>query len=444
MTSIIDASNAREFYFKNNVIFLTGGSGYVGITILEKILRTLSQVEKVYLLLRVSSKSTVQERLEEVANNRVFETLRSDYPTEELFREKIISKIIPIQGDVSLDNFGMSPENMKMVQSDTSVFIHSAATVRFDEPLHIPFNMNILGTKRGLDIASGMPHLASFVHISTAYLIPYGHPPHCPEKITPFLMGDHEKIFNMLSNMTKKEMDVYGETEVLKLFPTTYMFSKALTERLIKSWYKDIKFPIVIVRPTGDTKMDYVPVDYVSKITLSAAVAANRSAEEPVVFHAGISHINPIKLSDVGNHLERYWRSVPPPRKRSSNDIRCEYYPIEVFDKRFEKRFGSKIRAAEQAGNEKTVQDLKWLYAKSKVYLISHSNNWIFEANNTIQLDESATDELYCGLKNGIDWDIFMPIICYGTHKYLLGENVELPSKAQRRKPVNPLFTPRL
>ncbi|KAF9415356.1 cyclin-dependent kinase inhibitor far1 [Entomortierella beljakovae] len=427
MNPIIDASNANEFYSKNNVIFLTGGSGFVGITILEKILRSLAQVEKVYILLRVSSDSTIQARLDEVVNSRIFDTLRSNYPTKELFQKKVVSRIVPIQGDVSLDSYGISPENMRMIQSDTSVFIHSAASVRFDEPLYIPFNMNTLGTMRGLDIANGMPYLASFVHVSTAYLWPDGFPSNCQEKITPFLMGDHEKIFKALTKMSKKEMEEYGETEVLKVFPTTYMFSKAMAECMIKSWYKNIKFPIVVVRPasvcaaisepcagwtqglgafnfivkscalgrvqewggTPDTKMDYVPVDYVSKITLSAAVAANRSAEEPVVFHAGISHINPIKLSDVGNHLERYWRSVPPPRKRSSNDIRCEYYPIEVFDKRFEKRFGSKIRAAEQAGNEKTVKNFKLLYAKSIVQLVFQSNNWIFEANNTIQLDES-------------------------------------------------------
>lgn len=35
-----------EFYAQNHVIFLTGGTGFVGKTLVEKILRSLPQVKK--------------------------------------------------------------------------------------------------------------------------------------------------------------------------------------------------------------------------------------------------------------------------------------------------------------------------------------------------------------------------------------------------------------
>jgi fatty acyl-CoA reductase len=35
-----------DFYTKNNVVFLTGGTGFVGKTILEKLLRSFPQITK--------------------------------------------------------------------------------------------------------------------------------------------------------------------------------------------------------------------------------------------------------------------------------------------------------------------------------------------------------------------------------------------------------------
>ncbi|KAF9436488.1 hypothetical protein BGZ76_003778, partial [Entomortierella beljakovae] len=116
----IDASNAMEFYTLNDVIFITGGSGFIGITLIEKILRSLPQVKKIYTLLRISEKASLQDRFEEVISNRVFETLRSNYSSEKAFREKVASKIIPIQGDIAQEELGINPKDMEMILSDTS------------------------------------------------------------------------------------------------------------------------------------------------------------------------------------------------------------------------------------------------------------------------------------------------------------------------------------
>lgn len=39
-------AKAKEFYTENNVIFLTGATGFVGKTILEKLLRSFPQITK--------------------------------------------------------------------------------------------------------------------------------------------------------------------------------------------------------------------------------------------------------------------------------------------------------------------------------------------------------------------------------------------------------------
>jgi fatty acyl-CoA reductase len=45
------------------------------------------------------------------------------------------SKLEAIEGDLLEPNLGISPEDEKKIIENVSVVFHSAATVRFDEPL---------------------------------------------------------------------------------------------------------------------------------------------------------------------------------------------------------------------------------------------------------------------------------------------------------------------
>jgi Putative dehydrogenase domain of multifunctional non-ribosomal peptide synthetases and related enzymes len=63
------APTIKEFY-KNSHIFITGGTGFVGIALLEKFLRDVP-FEKIYLLLRPKKGMSVDERLKQVLDNKV-------------------------------------------------------------------------------------------------------------------------------------------------------------------------------------------------------------------------------------------------------------------------------------------------------------------------------------------------------------------------------------
>ena len=80
-----------------------------------------------------------------------------------------ISKVIPIAGDITLPGLGISPEDAAVLAEKVSVVIHSAATVKFDEPLKKSIKINVEGTKKILDLARTMKNLSSVVHVSTAY-----------------------------------------------------------------------------------------------------------------------------------------------------------------------------------------------------------------------------------------------------------------------------------
>ena len=45
------------------------------------------------------------------------------------------SKIIPIEGDLIIENLGLSSENRQMIVDNCDILINSAASVNFDDPL---------------------------------------------------------------------------------------------------------------------------------------------------------------------------------------------------------------------------------------------------------------------------------------------------------------------
>lgn len=82
-----------SFYSDKN-IFITGGSGFLGVCLLEKILRTIPKHGDVYLLMRPKRGKQIQERLETIKTNSVFEELLKEKSAEEV--RKKIKTLFPI------------------------------------------------------------------------------------------------------------------------------------------------------------------------------------------------------------------------------------------------------------------------------------------------------------------------------------------------------------
>lgn len=75
--------SVRDFYRGKN-IFITGGTGFVGLCLLEKIVRVLPDHGTIYLLLRPKKGKDVSERLEEIKKNQIFEIVLKDKSVEEV------------------------------------------------------------------------------------------------------------------------------------------------------------------------------------------------------------------------------------------------------------------------------------------------------------------------------------------------------------------------
>ncbi|KAG5862956.1 hypothetical protein JTB14_001243 [Gonioctena quinquepunctata] len=87
-------SSASLYYFKGKNIFITGGSGFIGKVLIEKILRSCPGVGNIYVLLRDRKGKSIEERLAIIKNIVLFDPLRKSNPDS-------LKKLIPINGDVS-------------------------------------------------------------------------------------------------------------------------------------------------------------------------------------------------------------------------------------------------------------------------------------------------------------------------------------------------------
>ena len=104
--------------------------------------------------------------------------------------------------------------------------------------------MNIVGTKKVLDLCKKMSKLESFVHVSTAYS-------NCNRSYIDEIVYepsiDPYKIMDFAEWMPK-ELDEKITSSLIGKWPNTYTFTKGIAESLVVNECRE-KIPCAIVRP---------------------------------------------------------------------------------------------------------------------------------------------------------------------------------------------------
>ncbi|KAK3930853.1 Fatty acyl-CoA reductase wat [Frankliniella fusca] len=225
---------ADEFAGKH--VFVTGGSGFMGKVLVEKLLRSCPDVACIYLLLRPKRGSGAQDRLDEILKTPVFEPLLAARP-------EAASRLRAVAGDCSMLRLGLSAEDEALLADNVSYVFHAAATVRFDDPLKSAILLNARGTREVVELCKKMPNLRVLQYVSTTYCF-------TKEAVLKEQAYRAHHDWRTMIAVAEAEDKATLEAVSLKILdyqPNTYTFSKALAENVINDARHDI--PVMIFRP---------------------------------------------------------------------------------------------------------------------------------------------------------------------------------------------------
>lgn len=127
-TSSASNSDSITDFYSNQHIFITGGTGFVGKVLIEKLLYEFRDIGNIYVLLRPKNGQLIRNRLKELLDCPVFDRIRANCPEQ-------LKKVHVINGDIAYAGLGINPLDLRTLVDRVSIVFHSAATIRFDEPL---------------------------------------------------------------------------------------------------------------------------------------------------------------------------------------------------------------------------------------------------------------------------------------------------------------------
>lgn len=149
---------SMENFYNGQNLFVTGGTGFVGKVLIEKLLVAFPNIGNIYVLLRSGKNGeSPQHRLqEELIKSKIF-TLRKDFRYN-------FEKLIVISGDMTKPRLGLSDDDYQLLTEKVSIVFHSAATVRFHGPLKKFINHNVLGTQAIMELCRDIKNLQVSFH----------------------------------------------------------------------------------------------------------------------------------------------------------------------------------------------------------------------------------------------------------------------------------------
>ncbi|OQR79743.1 putative fatty acyl-CoA reductase-like [Tropilaelaps mercedesae] len=456
-------------FFAGQTIFITGGSGFVGKAILEKLLRCCPDIRLVYLLIRSKKGSTAGERLNKMLQDSLFtETLNRRGP-------EAWKKVHAVSGDVLQPDLGLCPSDRQKLTDEVSIVIHSAASVRFDDPLREAIDMNMGGTKRLLELAKHMVNLKSVVHISTAYT-------NCTQEFAEEKIYDlphsTSNLFAMAANLDDAQMAAVTPSVLEPRFPNTYTCTKAYAEHVVREFQDEL--PISIVRPsivlaswkepftgwldnvngpsgllvvTGlgllqvapptsrDVFPDFVPLDLVvNSVLVAAKHRVDPGAERLPVYHATVGQKNRLswqRMRVIGLKLAR---EFPPSRMFryprmdvAANQLHYKfrmfwshYVPAQLLHGVLSLMGKPSNIARKYQRLVDTIEILRFFYVHDPVFK-NLNNERLFTSL-------SDTDKyLFPMLADSLDWDEYMTSYLFGIRYFLIKEDLSTVPAARKR-----------
>lgn len=452
-------------FYSNKSILITGATGFLGKVLMEKLFRTSPHLKVIYILVRPKSGQTLQERVFQILNSKLFEQVKEVCPN-------VHEKIRPISADLNQRDFAISKEDMQELLSCTNIIFHCAATVRFDAHLREAVQLNVTATQQLLLMASQMPKLEAFIHISTAFsncnlshIDEVIYP--CPveprkiidsmewlddsiiEEITPKLIGDRPNTYTYTKALG--EIVVQQESGNLNVAIVRPSIVGATWQEPFPGWVDNLNGPSGLIIATGKgflrsikaTPMavaDVIPVDTVVNLTIAVGwYTAVHRPKSTLIYHSTSGNLNPCNWYKMGLQVLATIEKIPfesafrrPNADFTTNNFTTQYWnavshraPAIIYD--FYLRLtGRKPRMLKLMNRLlKTISMLE--------YFINHS--WEWSTNNTEMLlsELSPEDQRVFNFDvRQLNWIEYIENYVLGVKKYLLKEDLAGIPKAKQ------------
>ena len=469
---------------EGKVVFLTGGTGFVGKVIVEKLLRSAPNIGRILMLVRPRKGSTAEERLKaEVVDSEIFTRLRKEIG-EEAFAARARSKLQALGGEMTQHGVGLRPDDYELLLRSVDVIIHCAAIVDFNERLDRAIELNVLGSLRLLAIARQCSRLAAFVHVSTCY-VNSNRRGWMDERLYP-LGFDAEEMLRRVQAMKETELEKITVTQLLGDWPNTYTFTKAMTEHLMVKARGSV--PLAIVRPSivggsarepvpgwvdvisaagavylsvglGVLKFlpgsehnmaDVVPVDYVVNVVLGSIPAIAHQSGRVLVLHAATSSERPMYWGNACQVVVKYFVQHPAARRLAPPSFRMiaspQNYQIQFFLNYSvpSALLNSLSPIAPKAYQVKAQQFDRLVFrARIIVQAFRHfvENEWQFNNSTVRAIGQSLPErerELFPLDLSEFDWDEYNYYFAHGLMRYVLKSDLNpIPPDHLRTYNVN-------
>jgi thioester reductase-like protein len=140
-------------------LFLTGGTGSVGVELLRIALRDRT-CEGGRFLIRAGSPGELEARWAGLVR-----TASDGQMTPDACRH-----LRPVQGDITVPGLGLDQRAAQWVRQDATHVLHAAAAIDFNASRADVWPINVDGTRHVLDLARRAARLEALAHISTLYV----------------------------------------------------------------------------------------------------------------------------------------------------------------------------------------------------------------------------------------------------------------------------------
>jgi long-chain acyl-CoA synthetase len=252
-----------------SVVFLTGGSGFVGQNLIPRIMK--DPEAELVLLLRAANESDAMLRLRALLASLA--DLLADVDCR--------GRISCVRGDVTAEGLGMEPSVAEALAARVTHVIHCAASVDFCNTIERAREINVEGTRRVMAFAMrahAIGALRRVVHMSTAYV---------SGARTGMVYEARGVVTDRFSNAyerSKYEADRYVQALMpqlpIAIVRPSIVVGDARTGRItsfngLYSALKMISRGMLRVLPDSfRTPIDVVSVDYVAEATVEIALRA--------------------------------------------------------------------------------------------------------------------------------------------------------------------------